>query len=413
MSAKENQFSKSEPLPAYEGYTFFKADPAPGQDATWNRVERTPMFQSQAAYFQKIQRRATNKSAAQQYQDISSNTRRAHINQLIDEQRHMNPFVEWSCVYVKEHTKPSKARNARRGDWETVSMDVIIMHRSMKTAYSRTPMGDLVDLGTVPRPLLWSWRKDDTLRPSPNAIIEGPQSPIALPNDHPEPPNQTHGMYPIRKQERTREPTQLTKIVMPSSPAFSAANSSDMSSDDASGWSSEGSSGPEDDSMLFDKPKEKPETERRVDLDTKYQASIPKKTLRHESSPLRRASSQRPQSSSRAKSHGRGLERRIDRRMLPREQFESPAVKALGPMKMERARSKSSVPGRRYRMQLVSNNEVRSRMLDEREASLGHRERWLKRTFSEAHQLELQPTNDSPPVCHCTCRCAMKREETA
>lgn len=414
MSAEEKAFSHAESIPAYEGYTFFKADPPQGQDATWHRVERAPMFQSQAAYFKKIQKRATQKPAAQQYQSISSNTRRAHIDQLIDEQRHMNPFVEWSCVYVKERTKPSKARNAHRGDYETVSMDVIIMQRSMKTAYSRTPMGNQVDLGTVPRSLLWTWAKHHSLRPSQNATMEGHQSPVTLPNARPKTPTQDHDMHANGRPGCSQEPTQsTTTITMPPSPVLSAANSSDMGSGHASGWSSEGSSSLDDEAMPIDPPEEICETEDPVDLVTKYQTPLPKTTLhRHEGKSLRRGSSQRPRSSSRANSHSRSLERRVDRRMLPREQFVLPAAKSLGSMKLERARSKGPVSGRTYRMQLMSNDEARSRVLDQREASLGHRERRLKRSYYEAHRLELQPPNDSPPACHCTCRCALARKET-
>ncbi|KAJ5098677.1 hypothetical protein N7532_005678 [Penicillium argentinense] len=130
----------------YEGYQFFKADPTTGQKATWNRVERTQMHLSQGEFYKMVQKRANKVSAVQQYQNLSD-TRRAHVNQLIHEQRRNDPSVEWSCVYAKERDRPSKARNAHRDDYETVSMDIILMKRPIKTkSYPRTPMGDLVEL---------------------------------------------------------------------------------------------------------------------------------------------------------------------------------------------------------------------------------------------------------------------------
>ncbi|KAJ5243013.1 uncharacterized protein N7469_001340 [Penicillium citrinum] len=131
----------------YEGFQFFKADPLPGQKATWTRVERTHMHLSQGEFYKMVHKRASKVSAAQQYQNLSD-VRRAHVNQLIHEQRRSDSSNEWSCVYAKERDRPVKARNAHRDDYETVSMDIILMKRPMKTkSYPRTPMGDLVDLG--------------------------------------------------------------------------------------------------------------------------------------------------------------------------------------------------------------------------------------------------------------------------
>jgi hypothetical protein len=130
----------------YEGYQFFKADPIPGQKATWNRVERTRMHLTQSELYKMVQKKANKVSAAQQYQNLSP-TRRAHVNQLIHEQKKLDPSVEWSCVYAKERDRASKARNAHRADYETVSMDIILMKRPLNNRpYPRTPMGDLVDL---------------------------------------------------------------------------------------------------------------------------------------------------------------------------------------------------------------------------------------------------------------------------
>jgi hypothetical protein len=131
----------------YEGYKFFKADPIPGQEPSWTKVERTKMHMTQRDFCRKVQKRANKISAAQQYQFLSG-IRQAHVNQLIAELRPLDLSVEWSCVYAKEREKPSKARNNHRDDYEIVSMQIILMKRPVETkTHFRTPMGDLVDLG--------------------------------------------------------------------------------------------------------------------------------------------------------------------------------------------------------------------------------------------------------------------------
>lgn len=138
-------------ITVYEGYTFFQADPIPGQQATWTRVERTEMHLPQSEFYRMVQKRASKFSAAQQYQNLSE-IRRAHVNQIIHEQRLIDPQLEWSCVYAKECHRASKPRNAHPNDYETVSMVIILLKRPMKTnPYPRTPMGDLVDLAQAHR----------------------------------------------------------------------------------------------------------------------------------------------------------------------------------------------------------------------------------------------------------------------
>jgi len=140
-------FEQAPNTTVYEGYRFYKADPLPGQKATWTRVERTIMHLGQSEFYKMVQKRANKISAAQQYQNLAD-TRRAHVNQLIHEQRRSDPQVEWSCAYAKERNRSSQGRNAHRDNYETVSMDIILLKRPMKTKpYPRTPMGDLVDLG--------------------------------------------------------------------------------------------------------------------------------------------------------------------------------------------------------------------------------------------------------------------------
>lgn len=147
----QSELSSSADLILYEGYTFFKADPVPGQQASWNRVERTQMHLSQSEFYKMVQKRAGKISAAQQYQTMAE-IRRAHVDQLIHEQRRSDPQIEWSCVYAKECDRPSKPRNAHPRDYETVSMDIVLLKRPMDAKlYPRTPMGDLVDLASAHR----------------------------------------------------------------------------------------------------------------------------------------------------------------------------------------------------------------------------------------------------------------------
>jgi hypothetical protein len=91
--------------------------------------------------------RAFEISAGGQYQALSDE-RRAHVNQLIHDQRHQDPSVEWSCAYAKEHRRVVNDRDTVDRDHGTVAMTVILMQRPFNTgnAYLRTPMGDLVDL---------------------------------------------------------------------------------------------------------------------------------------------------------------------------------------------------------------------------------------------------------------------------
>ena len=135
------------PKVMYEGYNLFQADPIPGEKASWTKVERTLLSMTQEDFCRKAQKRAKSISAAQQYQSLSE-IRQAHVNQLIAERRSLNSAVEWSCVYAKEHEKPSEARNALRNNYKVVFMKVILMQRPYITkTHTRTPMGDLVDLG--------------------------------------------------------------------------------------------------------------------------------------------------------------------------------------------------------------------------------------------------------------------------
>ncbi|KAJ6184252.1 hypothetical protein N7519_005553 [Penicillium mononematosum] len=410
--------------PVYEGFTFFKA--MPKQSATWTCVKRTGMNLSQDEYFKMIQKRANKKSAVQQYQSLSSDTRRAHINQLMDEQRHNNPLVEWSCVYAKENRRISKARHARRGDYETVSMDVIVMKRPMKTqAYFQASMGGLVTNGepfrsdTKDSPVwshygghpLTSGRNGNILRPmlqnlpSQVALAMNPFAPLnsARRPDYvylngrvgaTSPDVETSG-----SGNQLHEPALSTATInnRPASPAFSATNSSDMSLERTSDCSSESNSDPDDASMLSDQSDESSATNDPESMETETEIEL----LTAASRVMGLILAKSPKAVA------------VTGRMPPREQSEAPPVKILGSRQAERARS-GSFSGKRYRKQPMNDHDIRSRMLDHREASLGHREKWLKRTFSEARQLERrQPARDPPSVCRCACRCAIKEKREA
>lgn len=133
----------------YQGFKFIQACPGPGQTATWRRAERTEMYLGRNEFYKMVDERASGISPSQQYETLSK-TCRDHADQLVHEQRLSDPNVEWSCVYAKENKRPAKARNTHRGDCETVSMVIILMKRPIKTKpYPRTPMGEVVDLGTL------------------------------------------------------------------------------------------------------------------------------------------------------------------------------------------------------------------------------------------------------------------------
>ena len=128
--------------PWYEGYTFFKADPVSGQKATWSRAERTKMHLSQNELIKLVQKKSKKTPSSLQYQKLSK-PKRHHVDQLIDEHRMRDPRAEWNCVYVKEVEKPYKGKDSRRGDYETVSMDIVIVRKPLSSATSRSSLVDL------------------------------------------------------------------------------------------------------------------------------------------------------------------------------------------------------------------------------------------------------------------------------
>lgn len=129
-----------------EGYKFYKADPNPGEEATWARAVRTELNMKQEVLSKMIHERAEDYSAEQQYKNLSRD-QRAQVTQLTEDRRVNYPRMEWSCVYAKENYYANKARNPHPHNFETVSMMIILMGRPMEpTKYPRTPMGEYVDV---------------------------------------------------------------------------------------------------------------------------------------------------------------------------------------------------------------------------------------------------------------------------
>lgn len=136
--------------PQYYGYTFVKAAVAPGQKPNWSHVESTRMHASQTDLMKMVQRRDKKLPSAQQYQALKK-ARRTHVDQLINEHRRNEPQYEWTCVYVNEEEKPYKGKNYRRGDYETVSMDVVLMKKAIDRA-NHTPKTPTVGVENAEMP---------------------------------------------------------------------------------------------------------------------------------------------------------------------------------------------------------------------------------------------------------------------
>ncbi|KAJ5240611.1 uncharacterized protein N7469_002202 [Penicillium citrinum] len=138
-----------QPHHMYEGYLFFKADPLPGHQPTWWRVERSWMCFTQVDLYTMIHQRAFQISAANQYQALSTE-RRLQLDQLIHERRQQDAFAEWSCAYAEEHTRVTSGQDSISHGLETIAMTAILMRRPRATKiHPRTPMGDLVDLSRL------------------------------------------------------------------------------------------------------------------------------------------------------------------------------------------------------------------------------------------------------------------------
>ncbi|KAL5343206.1 hypothetical protein BJX70DRAFT_210417 [Aspergillus crustosus] len=113
----------------YLGYTFYKANPPRGRSTTWKAVDKAKMNLSQNDLLSLVQKRARKLTSTDQYQSLSM-VKRPHVDQLIEDLRHTRPQFHWTCIYVKEEQRDARGKNRSRGDYETTSMDVILMGKA-------------------------------------------------------------------------------------------------------------------------------------------------------------------------------------------------------------------------------------------------------------------------------------------
>lgn len=127
--------------PFFQGYRFFRADPLPGQIATWEKVERTEMQFRQSELYKMVAKRADRSSSAQQYKCLPD-AHRLQVDQLIHEHLRKDFSLDWSCVYAKQRYKHRE------------SLEVILMARPKGTnSHPRTPLGDFVVIGVPEQPM--------------------------------------------------------------------------------------------------------------------------------------------------------------------------------------------------------------------------------------------------------------------
>ncbi|KAJ5677746.1 uncharacterized protein N7477_003379 [Penicillium maclennaniae] len=406
----------------YEGYKFFKADPIPGQKATWTRVERTKMHLDQSEFYKMVQKRANKVSAARQYQNLSD-TRRAHVNQLIHEQRRSDPNVEWSCVYAKERDRPAKARNAHRNDYETVSMDIILMKRPMRTkSYPRTPMGDLVDLGIPLRldgdELLETPRRLELVSQERPLELSGPQfvpSNMWQQKDRPacSVPSVMPGhvaQEPIPHSVSVTTPFTRLDLSQSSAPETFGGNArflhenacdGQTNVDKDGGWSSEASSGEDDDFMIFDQSQSDAssaiEHTENMDCDCPEPLTPQETTYQSRSrSPAHRDANHG--SHYRKKSRGRHMERKERYYAWRHYHIDMKGVKNILPVMRARGPPAGNADpklwDKRYRIQRMDDEEVRSRLIDcearieQWERAFEHQTRLLQQNIEELRQLK-------------------------
>ncbi|KAJ9269327.1 hypothetical protein DTO212C5_4599 [Paecilomyces variotii] len=168
--AEHGQPSKTSPsqgsdpnMPFYEGWTLYRADPqSEDQKPSWRQATRSKMSLSQTDLSDMVQKRKKKIPLAEQYQDLGK-FKRAHVDLLIkDRETKDDARFSWTCVYVDVVNRPAKGKGARRGDYETISMDVIIVrrlrpgtpNRSVERSPSRPAPGEVIYLQSpLPSPL--------------------------------------------------------------------------------------------------------------------------------------------------------------------------------------------------------------------------------------------------------------------
>ncbi|KAL4887303.1 hypothetical protein BJY04DRAFT_175581 [Aspergillus karnatakaensis] len=123
----------------YLGYTFYKAIPPSGHPATWKTTDRTKMNLSQDDLLGLVRRRARKLTSTGQYQSLSR-VKRPHVDQLVEDLRQTKPQFHWTCAYVKEEQRNVKGKGYSLGDYETTSMDVILVGKAKRPPSSEAPV---------------------------------------------------------------------------------------------------------------------------------------------------------------------------------------------------------------------------------------------------------------------------------
>ncbi|KAF9891783.1 hypothetical protein FE257_003264 [Aspergillus nanangensis] len=134
----------------YDGYTFFKSEAQPGQVSTWKNAEKTRMNLNQADLYKMVDKRSKRNNAAEHYSNLSR-MKRIHIDDLIKELEHHDPRYEWTLVYIKEEDKPVKGKGYRRGDYETLHMDVVLMRKPVAQSYPKNVQSGQVNFDPLPK----------------------------------------------------------------------------------------------------------------------------------------------------------------------------------------------------------------------------------------------------------------------
>lgn len=142
------------------GWTFFRADPEnDSEKPSWSRALKRKMNLSQAELGKMVQKRKKKFTPAEQYGALKK-LRRSHVDRLIEESEKEDSRFYWTCVYVDSNEKYVKGKGSRRGDYETISMDIIIQRKiraehaaeASSVLDKKTAFGELVDLNLPLKP---------------------------------------------------------------------------------------------------------------------------------------------------------------------------------------------------------------------------------------------------------------------
>ncbi|KAL4795862.1 hypothetical protein BDV19DRAFT_388883 [Aspergillus venezuelensis] len=121
----------------YVGYTLYKAPAGAGSQQTWKKADKTRMSLGQDDLADLVRRMSRRTSIVDQYQSLT-NSKKHHVDRLIEDLRQSKPQFQWSCVYVKEEQRDVRSKTIRRG-YETTSMAVIFMGKSSNRSTNRSP----------------------------------------------------------------------------------------------------------------------------------------------------------------------------------------------------------------------------------------------------------------------------------